>query len=58
MRNLEIALESLIASSRNITKNKMKHPKEIVLKTEANSSNLDLTNQCWYKPAKVKITAQ
>jgi len=36
----------------------MKQPKEIVFITEANSSNLDLTNQCWYKPEKEKVTTQ
>ena len=30
----------------------------MVLKTEANSSNLDLTNQCWYNPANAKKITQ
>lgn len=36
----------------------MKQPNEIVFITEANSSNLDLTNQCWYSPEKEKVITQ
>lgn len=39
-------------------KNSVKHPKDTVFKTEENSSNLDLTNQCWYNPAKENIIIQ
>lgn len=49
---------SLIKSSMKITKNKTKQPMDTVLKTEANSSNLDRANQFWYKPAKAKIINQ
>jgi hypothetical protein len=35
-----------------IAKNKIKHPTKTVLTIDINSSNLDLKNQCWYKPEK------
>jgi len=47
-----------IKSSMKITKNRIKHPAETALNTDENSSNLDLTNQCWYNPAKEKIINQ
>lgn len=47
-----------MASSKNITKNKMKHPIETAFTTTENSSNLDLINQCWYIPEKENIIIQ
>gem|GEM_PF-6153212 len=46
MNNLEIAGAFLIKSSKKIKKNNKKHPNDTALKTDENSSNLDLTNQC------------
>jgi hypothetical protein len=47
-----------MASSRNIRKNKIKQPRETNFTTEANSSNLERANQCWYNPAKANIISQ
>ena len=53
-----MAFSFLIASSKKITTNKNRHPNETALATDANSSNLDLTNQYWYNPENVKTKIQ